>query len=153
MLLWHRCVQIFLKLVFSYPLNLFSEVELLGHRVVLFLVFWEFLCMGFEKIFLCGDWVICGGLPSVLWRFPHLAWLDEGTGVRGTKTSVVEKNSCWDSLKMKFSISLLPSLDFFFNYEEAVEAGLEGKPGLPGQHPPKSCLHLLVLQTVDKGVQ
>ena len=38
-------------------------------------------------------------------------------------------------------------------YEEAVEPGLEGKSGLPGQHPPKSRLHLLVLQTVDKGVQ
>ena len=105
MLLWTWVCRYLFKLVFSYPLNIFPEVELLGHRVVLFLVFWEFLCMVFEKIFLCGDWVICGGVPSVLWRFPHPAWLDEGTGVRGTKASVVEKNSCWDSLKVKLSIS------------------------------------------------
>ena len=44
--------------------------------------------MFIEKIFLCGDWVLCGWLPLVLWRFSHLAYLWEGTGVRGTKASV-----------------------------------------------------------------
>ena len=54
---------------------------------------------------------------------------------------------------MKVFLSPLLSHDFSSFYEDAVELGLEDKPGFPGQPPPKSCLHLLVLQTVDKGVQ
>ena len=37
---------------------------------------------------------------------------------------------------MQLSLSPLLSHDFSSYYEEAVEPCLEGKPELPGQHPP-----------------
>ena len=45
MLLWTSGCRYLFKLVFSFPLDIFPEVELLDHMVVLFLIVWEYFIL------------------------------------------------------------------------------------------------------------